>query len=50
MCVYCEGEVDSRKYLLEENGTYIDGNGMITNDDTCEELKINYCPVCGTEL
>ena len=48
MCEYCEGEVDFRKNLMGE--IYIDGNNNLTDDIELEDVKINYCPMCGRKL
>lgn len=52
MCEYCETLVDNRKNLLECEyfEIYIDGNGSVTDDESCVEAKINYCPMCGRKL
>lgn len=53
-CKYCSGDVDTRNYLISSGseGVYIDGNNNLTADDEFEfeELKINFCPVCGRKL
>ena len=53
-CQYCCGDVDSRDYLLSDgcDGVYIDGNNNLSGDDKYdfEDIKINYCPICGRKL
>lgn len=48
MCKYCEGNVDEREDLMD--GIYVDANGNLTNDIELDDVKINYCPMCGRKL
>ena len=54
-CKYCTGDVEGRKALLGDdfnNVIYISGNNTLVGDDDLEldEIKINYCPICGNKL
>ena len=49
-CKYCHGNADDRKFLLRETGIYIDEDGKLSDDENCEDVKINYCPMCGRKL
>lgn len=50
-CEYCTGNIDSRPYLVKEDGeyAYIDGKGRLTVNDVCEK-QLNLCPMCGRKL
>jgi len=55
MCEYCEGNV---KILGETDSgcchsiVFIEGNRIKNLDNyyACEEMIINYCPICGRNL
>ena len=50
-CEYCTGNIDSRTYLVKEDGeyAYIDKKNRLTVNDVCEK-QLNYCPMCGRKL
>lgn len=55
-CEYCMGDVDNRKALLVDNfldEVYISGNNELVGNDGFnfqEDIKLNYCPMCGRKL
>ncbi|ACA57398.1 hypothetical protein FDC45_17875 [Clostridium botulinum] len=54
-CEYCYGDVDNRRALLTDSfndDIYISGNNTLVGSDDLEldEIKINYCPICGRKL
>ena len=53
-CIYCEGNVDGRDYIIGDGGRgiYISGNGYLMPDDdlNMDEIEINFCPICGRKL
>jgi len=53
-CKYCEIEVDDREALIWVEGHYrihIDENNCIESGEyPSDEIKINYCPMCGRKL
>ena len=62
MCKYCDVAennmvgFNSGQFLLRENHLciihderYLDG-GYYLSDNSCENIKVNYCPICKREL
>lgn len=54
-CEYCYGDVENRKQLLTDSfgeEIYIAGYNTLVGGDNLEldEIKINYCPMCGRKL
>lgn len=53
-CIYCEGNVNGRDYLIGDGGRgiYINENGYLIADDplNMDEIKIEFCPMCGRKV